>query len=432
MSDQQPYLKRHLIPELEEALDSSRIVNLIGPRQVGKTTLVRDLFNNGRFITLDDATVLEAMEADPEGQLRSLTADIEAGPLIIDEAQRSKKLALAIKRIVDADRRKGQFVLTGSSNVFTTTEVADSLAGRMRTIKLWPLSVAETRNKSVNRLMDWAMQNEPDLAQLEIPEKISRDGYIDLVLAGGFPETRSLSLRPRQKLYRDYIDSIVDRDVADIVRIRKTDSLRQLIEQMAARTSAEFNVAQMAKLIKLRRETVDQYLDILLRLSMLTKLGAWSSGESKREIKNPKFHFVDTGIASALRRFNEKTFNIGNSPQALGGLLESFVLNEIQKAQPLQDHDFRLFHWRSADKREIDILVDGGTHLIGVEVKSSSSVSADDFKHLKWFAQEGPGRTRSCTGIVFYLGEEKLTFGDKTYALPISSLWSSTSFDRTR
>lgn len=158
MTETETYLSRHLVVELEEAIASARVVNLIGPRQVGKTTLVRDLFGHGRFITLDDAAVLSAIEADPEGQLASLMQDLGQAPLIIDEAQRSKKLALAIKRVVDTDRRKGQFVLTGSSNIFTTTDVADSLAGRMRTLKLWPLSVAEIKSAPVSRLVDWSMQ----------------------------------------------------------------------------------------------------------------------------------------------------------------------------------------------------------------------------------------------------------------------------------
>jgi predicted AAA+ superfamily ATPase len=151
MSDTEDYLPRHLIPELEDAIASARVVNLIGPRQVGKTTLVRDLFGNGRFITLDDVAVLAAIEADPEGQLTSLMENLDQAPLILDEAQRSKKLALAIKRVVDTNRRKGQLVLTGSSNVFTITDVADSLAGRMRTLKLWPLSVAEVKRARVSR-----------------------------------------------------------------------------------------------------------------------------------------------------------------------------------------------------------------------------------------------------------------------------------------
>ena len=425
MSDREEYLPRHLIPELEDALASARVVNLIGPRQVGKTTLVRDLFGDGHFVTLDDSAVLAAIDADPEGQVSNLMEDLDSTPLIIDEAQQSKKLALVIKRMVDTNRRKGQFVLTGSSNVFTTAYAADSLAGRMRTLKLWPLSAAEINKAPFNRLMDWAMQRSPSLAQIADPEPATRSDYIELILAGGFPETRTLPLRARQRQYRDYIDAVVDRDVADIMPVRKPDILRILIDQMAARTAQEINTSELSKLTKLQRITVDQYLDILIRLSMVTKLGAWTSGEGKRNIKQPKYHFVDTGIACALRRFTGATFAVDNNPQALGGLLESFVVGQLLRALPMQDADYRLYHWRSADRREIDVLIDGGHQLVNVEVKSAAAVNSDDFKHLKWFASDGPGRSRSCTGIVFYLGREKLTFGDRNFALPLSSLWSA-------
>lgn len=422
-----PYLPRHIIGELEEALRTSRIVNLIGPRQVGKTTLVRDLFSSGRFVTLDDTAVLQAVEEDPAGQLASLAAGLDDQPLIIDEAQRSKVLALAIKKIVDANRRKGQFVLTGSSNAFTTADVADSLAGRMRTIKLWPLTMTEVERRPASRLLDWAVGETPKLAQLGDPAKLSRIQYIDMLLAGGFPETRVLALGPRQKQYRDYVDAIVDRDVADILRVRKTDRLRLLIDQMAARTAQEINIADLAKLLGLKRETVDQYLDVLMRLSLVIKLGAWTSSEGKREIKNAKFHFVDTGMVCALRRFNASAFDPDANPTALGGVLETFILNELQRALPLQDTDVRLYHWRSSDQREIDIVADGGARLLGIEVKASANVSKQDFKHLDWFGSEGPGRTRTFTGIVFYMGERALSFGDRRFALPVSCLWSKTS-----
>lgn len=417
------FLPRHLAPELDEALATSRVVNLVGPRQVGKTTLVRDLFGSGRYITLDDAAILEAIEADPQGQLAAFVADADGGPLVIDEAQRSKALALAIKSIVDADRRKGQFVLTGSSNVFTTTEVADSLAGRMRTIQLWPLTVSEIKKRPVSRVLDWAVGRNPSLDQLGKPDALGRDGYIDLLVAGGFPETRGLDVRPRQRAYRDYVDAIVDRDVADVLKIRKTDRLRRLIEQMAVRTAQEVNVSALAKAIGLQRETLDSYLDVLMRLSLVIKLGAWTSGEGKREIKQAKFHFVDTGVACALRRFNGASFDADANPTALGGLLETFVFNELVRATPFQNEEFRLYHWRSADKREIDIVADAGARLVGVEIKASASVGAGDFKHLDWFASEGPGRKRTFTGVVFYLGKHALSFGDRRFALPVSALW---------
>ena len=136
-------LPRHLSAELLDALSYSRVINIVGARQVGKTTLVRDILQNGRFISLDDDALLEAIEDDPWGQLQRLVGELKDGPLVIDEAQRSGKLSLAIKRIVDLGNQKGQFVLTGSSNIFTTLHVADSLAGRMLTLKLWPMTVAE-------------------------------------------------------------------------------------------------------------------------------------------------------------------------------------------------------------------------------------------------------------------------------------------------
>ena len=424
MNEIDEYLPRHLTTELQDALATARVVNLVGPRQVGKTTLARDLFDQGRFITLDDAAVLTAMEADPEGQLISLAEDQTNLPVIIDEAQRSPRIALAIKKIVDRNRRKGQFVLTGSSNVFTTAEVADSLAGRMQTLKLWPLTVSEVNRAPPSRLIDWAMQSAPSLTQIADPASLRRKDYVDLILMGGYPETRTLPLRSRQRQYRDYIDAVVDRDVADVMAVRKPDALRFLIDQMAVRTAQEVNTSELAKLAKLKRETVDHYLDILMRLSMVVKLSAWMPGESKRDIKQPKFHFVDSGIACALRRLNDRSFDIGNSPEALGGLLESFVVGELQRALPMQEEDYRACHWRSADRREIDILIDGGHRLIAIEVKSAATVTADDFRHLRWFAKYGPGKGRQTIGLVFYLGPEKLTMGDGNFALPVSALWA--------
>ncbi len=416
------YIPRHLAQELTDALTYSRIVNIVGSRQVGKTTLVRDLFQSGKFITLDDEALLAAIEADPQGQLESLTSDLGNAPLIIDEAQRSKSLSLSIKRIVDANRRKGQFVLTGSSNVFTSAEIADSLAGRMRTLQLWPLSAAEINRCKPQHILDWAIQKEPKLTQLENPAALSRSEYIDLILMGGYPEIRQLPLRTRHRQYRDYINSVVERDVADILPIRKTDVLRRLIDQMAARSGQEINVAELTKLLGVRRETITQYLDVVERLSLIIKLGSWTSGEGKREVRNAKYHFVDSGLASALRRFNTTTFDVGENPTALGGILESYIFNELQRSLPLQDEGFRLYHWRSSDKREVDILADAGTKLVGVEVKSAATVSNDDFKHLRWFANEGPGKSRTFTGIVFYMGAEKLSFGNRQFALPVSCL----------
>jgi len=433
MTSNETLAPRHLRSELEAALAASRIVNIIGPRQAGKTTFVRDIFapqwqssgrSGARFVTLDDQGLLKAIENDPENQIRALMADIGDNPLIIDEAQRSKTMALAIKKIVDEDRRKGQFILTGSSNVFTSLEIADSLAGRMRTIKLWPMSMAEALRRKPSNILDWAIAKSPNLVDLGTADKLTRAEYIDFILRGGFPEIRELDTRDRGRQYRDYVDSVVDRDVADILRVRKTDALRQLIEQLAARTACETNTTTLSRLIATDRKTVDEYMDVLFRLSMIVKLRAWTSSESKRDIKQPKYHFADTGIVAALRQMTAETFNIDADPGAIGLMLESFVHSELQKSLPNQQNDFRLYHWRNERKKEIDILAESATRLVGIEIKAASTVNDESLKALKDFAKSGPGKSKQFTGIVFYLGEHKLTFGEGIFALPVSILWS--------
>lgn len=418
-------LPRHLLEKLKEALQVSRIVNLVGPRQAGKTTLVRDQYGEGEFLTLDDEALLGALEADAAGLLAAKCEDLDNNPLIIDEVQRSSSLALAIKRIVDQNRRYGQFLLTGSSNVFTTAKVVDSLAGRILTLKLWPLTVAEAMERNPPEILDWASQARPQFADLPKPEKTFREDYVDLILAGGYPEIRFLPLRARQQRYRSYVDSITERDVADVLPIRKPESLSRLISQMAARTGATLNISALARDLGIQRVTVEQYLDILVKLSVVIRLGHWTSGEGSRDIKNAKYHFVDSGIACALRRFTTDTFDIESNPAALGGLLESFVFNELVRCMPFQARDFRIYHWRNRDRREIDVIVDAETHLICIEVKAAAVVSVKDFRHINWFASDGPGRTRRVTGLVFYLGDQSLSFGDGFFALPVSTFWAN-------
>lgn len=422
-------LQRHLGHELSETLRSSRVVNIVGPRQVGKTTLVRDLFQGGSYLTLDDGDVRAAIERDPVGQLTTLTRSAGDAPLIIDEAQRSPTLALSIKKIVDERRRMGQFILTGSSNIFTTLHVADSLAGRVSTLTMLPLSMAEVHGAGPALVLDWAAGRSngpkgPDLSSLPTPPVCGREDYLDLMMRGGYPEIRPLDGRPRAGRLQAYIDTIVDRDVADILRIRKTDAMRRLIDQIAVRTGQELNVSELCNLVGLKRATADQYLDVLTRLTLIRRLGAWASGESRREVRHSKMHVVDSGIVAALRNLNVDSFGALKMPAALGGIMESFVYGEILKNLLYQHDQWRLYHWRRDRGREIDVIAEAGQRLVLFEVKASSTVGDADFRHMRWFRSEGPGRAWQTTGIVVYLGQHALTFGDGMFALPLSIFWA--------
>ena len=213
--------------------------------------------------------------------------------------------------------------------------------------------------------------------------------------------------------------------MADVLPIRKPDSLRRLIHQMAARTSGTLNISALANDLSIQRVTVEQYLDILVKLSVVIRLGHWTSGEGSRDIKNAKYHFVDSGVACALRRFRADTFDIASNPVALGGLLESFVFNELVRCLPFQDQESMLYHWRNRDRREIDVIVDAESRLVCIDVKAAAVVKAEDFRHIKWFSSEGPGRIRAVTGIIFFLGDQSLSFGENCFALPLSMMWTS-------
>lgn len=416
-------LNRHMTSELKVALESARIVNLVGPRQAGKTTIVRDLLGRGQFYTLDDENVLKGIENDAYGMVSSVLNESTDLPVIIDEAQRSPSLPFALKRIVDANRKKGQFLLTGYANIFQFLKVTDSLAGRIYPVNLPPLTSAEIFGVQSSKLIEWALESSPSIGDIR-NQDFSRSEVIDLVLRGGFPEIRELELKQRTLRYSVHLDQIVERDVASLLNLRKPDSFRQLINQMAVRTANELNVSSLSSHLNISRATIEQYLDILLRLNIIIKLDAWTSGEQRRDIKNPKYHFVDSGIACAIRGFNEQSFKLGFPPANLGSVFESYVVNELLRTLPFLKWNVRVFHWRDSNFREIDMIIEKDNSLVGIEIKASTTIHKDTIKNMRWFTQIGPGRNHQFTGLIIYLGNQIIPLGDRIFAIPVSALWS--------
>jgi uncharacterized protein len=420
-------IPRHLAEKVARTLPSSRVVNIVGPRQTGKTTLVRDMLQAARFLTLDDEGLLSSLALDPFGQLTAVAAEArDAGlPVVIDEVQRLPEITLALKRIVDGDRRPGQFVLTGSSDIFTTPKALDSLAGRVSTLTLRPLSIAEIQRRGPCGLLDAVRDDLTDLLDmLPPPLPFGRIEAIDLIVRGGFPEIRPLDGADRMARYRAYVDSIVERDVAPVAEIRRPDTLRRLINQFAHRTAQELNVAGLSAALGARKETVTGYLDVLSRLGIVHRLGAWTSSGARKEVKSPKLHFMDTGCATALRGEDVGSFGLGADPAALGHLLESFVFCELEKSLPFLDRQWELYHWRNAP-REVDIVAESPGRILALfEMKASATVDWSDFRHVDWFLKDGPGHAYKGAAFVVYLGNQVLPFGPGRVALPLSVFWS--------
>jgi hypothetical protein len=422
-------IKRHLAPKIVEALKTSRIISIIGPRQAGKSTLVKHQVPIAEYITMDSDSIRDALRTDAYAQLRSIAdRHKQTGlPIVIDEVQRVPEVTLALKRIVDEDNKKGQFLLTGSANVFTLAGAGDSLAGRVHSLILRPLSVAEINSTDPCLLLDM-VESSPAAIMSTLPpiQSYSRSIALDLILRGGFPEIRTLDDRQRIARYGSYVDSILVKDVPIVAPVRKPDLLRRLIDQLAARTAQELNVSKLCDAVGARKETVADWIDILERVCMIQRLPAWASSTVKRSVRRSKLHFLDTGCATSLRNETADSFDIGANPTALGAILESFVYQELEKTLAFTHSQWHLFHWRS-ENAEIDLIAEGpGRRLAVFEIKASSTVSQADFKSIDWFFHYGPGKAYAAksVGFVIYLGDQLLTMGPHKICLPLSALWS--------
>jgi hypothetical protein len=403
---------RFLRNRIEEALEDTPVVLIHGPRQCGKTTLARIVGDAAgyEYITFDDDVQLAAATADPVG----FAADLPH-KTILDEVQRVPGLFLALKSAVDRDRRPGRFMLTGSANVPLVPKLSDSLAGRMEIIQLHPLSQDEIAGKA-SRFLDMLFD---DRLKNRSFERLG-PALAERLVAGGYPaailRTRA---RRRTSWYRDYIETLVQRDVRDLARISALDAIPRLLQLAAGQTARLVNVAEMASAFQLSRPTIRDYLVLLEKIFLLEHLPPWYTNRLSRLIKTPKLHLADTGLAGSLLGvdsgilYKERTL--------LGQLLETFVFQELKRQSSWNATPVNFYHFRNKDGVEVDIVLERSGRLAGVEVKAAATVTGKDFRGLKKL-HKASGE-RFAAGCVMYDGEAVIRFGECLYAVPIRGLW---------
>ena len=390
-------------------LADTPILGLIGPRQSGKTTLAQQLEPNRRYITLDDPNTLAAALADPVGTIRRLDT------AIIDEIQRAPALMLAIKQSVDADRRPGRFLVTGSANIVRARGVQDSMAGRIENLRLLPLSQDELANQGPAHFLDQLFSGQP-FAPVQGDLSI-----VERVLTGGYPEVIA---RPEERRRRDwlsaYVNLLAERDLPDIANIERAADMPRFFNLLATLNGQLVNASAMGSRLKIDRKTALRYLGLAEQLFIVRSLPAWSSNALKRLVKAPKLHFIDSGLAAALRGATPE--RLATDRTVFGSLLESFVLAELEKQSGWSEGRYAFSHFRDKDGVEVDIVAeDEAGRVIGIEVKASATVTASDFAGLKRLSA---ATDEFVAGVVFYDGNEPLSFGENLQALPLASLWS--------
>ena len=407
------YYDRKVAPKIREALEDTRVVLISGPRQAGKTTLARQFVANGRpYFTLDDIGTLAAARSDPVGFIRGLDG------AVIDEIQRAPELMLALKESVDIDTRPGRFLITGSANLATVPAIADSLAGRMAVISLFPLAQAEIV-RAPGEFLHRLFSNEPFTSA---GSPVNAGDLIEIVLKGGYPEVlRRKSASRRQAWLDDYISLILDRDVRDIANIDQLDRLPRLLSVLAEHAGQLTNNSSFGSALAISSVTAQKYVGILERLYLLKLVSPWSTNSLSRLIKTPKMHFVDSGLLAAVRGDDEE--RLRRDRGRFGPLLESFVVSEILKIAAWTDLRLSFSHYRTKDQDEVDLVIeDRRGRIVGIEVKASATVRPSDIKGLRQL--KAATGDRFLRGLVLHDHDRVTPFDENISAAPLSTLWT--------
>lgn len=414
MFDSPSLYPRPLVTVLRNALADTPVVCLTGPRQSGKTTLVRAMMPERPFYSLDHAPYLSAARADPAGFVAALPAEVT-----IDEVQRAPELLPAIKLSVDRDRRPGRFVLTGSANLLLLPAVTESLAGRMEVARLMPLAECEKERRPGFFLGDLLAGGiRPALrpaGRAPDPAALARR-----LVSGGYPEPLTRSPARARQWHRQYVRSIVDRDVLDVGRVRDAEGAAHLLRLLAVRNGELLNTAGLSRELGLHRKTVREYIAVLERLFLVRRLLPWHRNVGKRLVRTPKMQVVDSGLAATLAGLVSDDW-IGKRDR-MGHLLESFVTHQLVTMADWTDPDLRFWHFRDKDGQEVDVVMTLGARTWGFEVKATSTPGRSTGRGMARLAAlcgddfEG--------GFLFYSGRDILPLaGRRMLAVPLSELW---------
>jgi predicted AAA+ superfamily ATPase len=413
------FIKRHIKTRLIELLNDFRIVYLTGPRQAGKSTLVREVAKElgMGYYTLDDAALAASAESDPQGLLASLPK-----PLVLDEFQMAPNLIGAIKMVSDiANGQKGIFLLTGSSDIFRSAHVQESLPGHMARVELYPLSLAERHERNLN-VIDWLLGGTFEQA----PQKaLDRKELADLLIDGGYPEAIAKSPRSRDIWFASYIEGRLLKDF-ETMHHAKGDyhtKLSALIRNLAGMTGNLIKYANIANDLSQDDKTVKRYIEILELMFIIRRLHPYMRNSAKRAVVGmPKLHFVDTGLACHL--LGLKKAETLHSTHFFGGLVENFVFCELLKHATWAEEDVSFYHYRDTARHELDLVVERSDgKVVGVEVKASMTVKPEDFSGMSVFADYA--KDKFLHGVLFYSGDKVLPFkinGRVFHALPLSSV----------
>ena len=398
---------------LSECLAELPAVMLVGPRACGKTTTAAR--HAATVLRLDTEQGSAALRADPDIALRN-----RAEPVLIDEWQEFPAVMGAVKRAVDAERRPGRFLITGSARS-NTDERLWPATGRVVMVPMHPLTVAEQLNRPTRPFIDRIAAGEA--LQGDDPPLDLAD-YLRAALRGGYPEPAlELGETAAQRWLASYADQVALRDARSHGHAPDSTRLRRYLEALAinsARTPQEKTLCDAAGI---DRRTAQSYEQLLSDLVVTGHLSAWSTNRLKRLSRTPKRHLIDSGLLAAILEVDyDDALSDG---KLLGALIETFVVAQLRAQAPAAAARYRLSHLRDQNgRREVDVIAElSRGRLIGIEIKASAGVRHSDARHLIWLRDST--KEAFVAGAVLHTGPDTFELDDRIVAAPISTLWAA-------
>ena len=365
-------LKRSIIPVIRERAKKVPVICITGPRQSGKTTLVKQMFPEYRYVSLEDRDMRSYATEDARGFLKEFST-----PLIIDEAQYAPELFSYIQTSVDEKRRNGAYILTGSQNIMLLQNISQSLAGRISVFHLLPFSISEMKGT-----------------------KYWFNDYEQYILNGFYPRLYDQKLKPEEWL-PDYVEMYIERDVRQITRVTDLSTFEKFIRLCAGRTGQLLNLSSIGHDLGITHNTVKNWISVLEASFIIFLVQPFSKSFNKRMIRSPKLYFYDVGIACYL--LGIKNSEQLNSHYHKGALFENMVIADTMKNIFNKGIRPQLYYWRDSTGHEVDCVLEDGAKIKSVEIKSGRTINTDFFQGLNYF--NGISKVKPENSYLVYGGE---------------------------
>lgn len=405
------YYHRHIEPVVARTAKRKSVIVITGARQVGKSTMLKEVYNGIRYLSLNRPLVRESAKDNP-----TLFFEVNKPPIVVDEIQKAAELFDYIKDIVDEDKTKGQFYLTGSQSMKLMKNVSDSLAGRAGMIKMLGLSMRELDSIGYRETF------KPTMSHIEAMSTkapvFDYERIVSRVHKGFFPELYETEsdLKDWADYYSSYFQTYIEKDIKDVLNIRDESAFIKFVKATASLTGEMLNYSTIAEICGKDVGTVKAWMSVLESGGLVCLLESYYNNFNKRLIKTPKLYFLDTGLASWLLGWN--------TPEQLasgamwGHIFETFVFTEILKSF-YNDGNVTppLYYYRDKDKNEIDLLVEDGDILHPIGIKTTSDPNKSMAKAFRYI-ENIPGKTAG-QGAVICLTKEALPLKDNVWALPV-------------